>query len=189
MNKAAVTAALASVTLLLAACGEKAGEKAEGAGDIAATDGMSRGEVKAQVDKVQLKPGQWEGSFTLEDIDLSNMPGASPQMKDRMKQMMTQPSIKYCVTPEEAANPSGKMFSGQENKDCTYSGFDARGGAVKGQVSCKGENGTMSAVMTGNYAPENYEMQMNMKMEGGPQGMTMAMKARTTGKWVGATCS
>ncbi|MGC4253076.1 MAG: DUF3617 domain-containing protein [Sphingobium sp.] len=189
MNKTPVTAAFASLLLLLAGCGEKAGEKADKAGGIAATDGMSRDEVKAEVDKVQLKPGQWEGSFTLEDIDLSNMPGASPQMKDQMKKMMSQSSIKYCVTPEEAANPSGKMFAGQENKDCTYSGFDASGGSVKGQVSCQGENGKMNAVMTGSYAPESYEMHMDMKMEGGPKGMNMAMKARTTGKWTGATCS
>ncbi|SCW72332.1 Protein of unknown function [Sphingobium faniae] len=189
MNKAPVTAILASVMLMLAGCGEKAGEKADGAGDIAATDGMSRDEVKAQVNKVQLKPGQWEGSFTLEDIDLSNIPGASPQMKDQMKQMMSQSSIQYCVTPEEAANPSGKMFAGQENKDCTYGGFEASGGSVKGQVACQSENGRMNAVMTGRYAPESYEMHMDMKMEGGAKGMNMAMKARTTGKWIGAACS
>jgi len=192
MNKAprtALAAAIASAALMLGACGEKPGGKAQGQGGIAATDGMSREEVKGEVDKVQLKPGQWEGSFTLEDIDLSHTPGASAQVKDRMKQMMSQSSIQYCLTPEEAANPSGRMFSGQENNDCTYGGFDARGGTVKGQVSCKGENGTMDAVMTGSYAPESYEMHMDMKMAGGPGGMTMAMKARTAGKWIGATCS
>lgn len=193
MNKASmtgvVTAALASAVLMLAACGEKAGEKAEKAGEIGATDAMSHDEVKAQVDKVQLKPGQWEGGFTLEDIDLSHIPGAPPQMKDQMKKMMTQSSIRYCVTPEEAANPSGKMFSGQENKDCNYGGFEAKGGSVKGQVTCKGQQGTMNAVMTGSYAPESYEMHLDMKMEGGPEGTSMAMKARSTGKWVGPTCS
>lgn len=177
---------LAGLLAMLSACGEKAGEEA---GRIAATDGMIKEEVRAEVNKVQLKPGEWEGSFAVDDIDLSNMPGAPAQMEDQMKRMMSRTALRYCVTPEEAANPGARMFSGQESKDCTYSGFEARGGSVKGQVSCKTEGGTMNAVMNGNYAPESYEMQMDMKMEGGPQGSTMAMKARSTGKWIGAECS
>ncbi|HUD90625.1 MAG TPA: DUF3617 domain-containing protein, partial [Sphingobium sp.] len=162
---------LAVLTAGLAACGDKPGDTT---GDIAATDAMSKAEVKAEVDKVQLKPGQWEGRFTVKDIDLGNMPGAPAGMKDRMKSMMSQTSLKYCVTPEQAANPSGEMFAGQENKDCTYGGFEAKGGAVKGQVSCKSQGGTMNATMSGTYAPETYAMDMDMKMEGGPQNMTMA---------------
>ena len=46
----------ATALLMLAACGDKPGETT---GNIAATDAMSREEVKAAVDKVQLKPGQW----------------------------------------------------------------------------------------------------------------------------------
>ncbi|KQM99145.1 hypothetical protein ASE85_10490 [Sphingobium sp. Leaf26] len=170
----------------LAACGEKPGDKT---GDIAATDAMSRQAVKAEVDKVQLKPGQWEGRFTVKDIDLSDMPGAPANMKDQMKSMMSQTSLKYCVTPEQAANPSGEMFAGQENKDCTYGGFEATGGAVKGQISCKSQGSTMNATMSGTYAPESYAMDMDMKMAGGPHNMTMAMTARSEGKWIGDACT
>lgn len=176
---------LAVLTAGLAACGDKPGDKT---GDIAATDAMSKAEVKAEVDKVQLRPGQWEGRFTVQDIDLGAMPGAPAGMKDQMKSMMSQTSLKYCVTPEEAANPSGEMFSGQENKNCTYGGFEAKGGAVKGQVSCKSEGGTMNATMSGSYAPEKYSMDMDMKMEGGPHNMAMAMTARSEGKWIGDNC-
>lgn len=172
-----------AATALLAACNDKPGEQA---GNIAATDAMTRAEVKAQVDKVQLKPGQWEGRFTVQDID---MPQAPAGMKDQMKRMMSQTRLAYCVTPEEAANPSGEMFAGQENKDCTYAGFDAKGGTVKGQVSCKSANGTMNAAMSGSYAPDRYAMDMDMKMAGGPQGMTMAMTARSEGTWIGPTCA
>ncbi|MFC3440145.1 DUF3617 domain-containing protein [Sphingobium rhizovicinum] len=174
---------LALLTAGLAACNDKPGEKA---GEIAATDAMSKAEVKAQVDKVQLKPGQWEGRFTVQDID---MPQAPAGMKDQMKSMMNQTSLKYCVTPEQAANPSGEMFAGQENKNCTYGGFEAKDGAVKGQVSCKSQGGTMNAVMSGTYAPEHYAMDMDMKMAGGPNGMTMAMTARSEGKWIGDSCT
>lgn len=174
--------AAATMTLLLAACGDKPGD--------APTNGsMSKEEVKAAVDKVQLKPGQWEGRFTVQDIDLSNMPGAPAGMKDQMKSMMSQTSLKYCVTPEEAANPSGEMFSGQENKNCTYQGFAVSGGSVKGQVSCKADGGTMTAAMSGTYGGEAYAMDMDMKMAGGPNGAAMAMKARSEGKWIGPTCT
>lgn len=175
---------LAALTAGLAACNEKAAEKS---GEIAATDAMSQAQIKAQVDKVQLKPGQWEGRFTVQDID---MPGAPAGVKDQMKGVMNQTSLKYCVTPEEAANPSGKMFSGQENKNCTYSGFEAKDGAVKGHIQCKGEEGgTMNATMAGSYAPDNYMMDMDMKMGGAPQGMSMSMKARSEGKWIGPDCT
>lgn len=174
--------AAATMTLLLAACGDKPGD--------APTNGsMTKAEVKAAVDKVQLKPGQWEGRFTVQDIDLSNMPGAPAGMKDQMKSMMSQTSLKYCVTPQEAANPSGEMFSGQENKNCTYQGFAVSGGSVKGQVSCKADGGTMTAAMSGTYGGEAYAMDMDMKMAGGPDGTAMAMKARSEGKWIGPTCT
>lgn len=169
---------LMGIAALLAGCGKKpAGEP------------QTHEEVKAQAQKIQLKPGQWQGSYDLEDIDMPNMPGGGAQMKEQMKKAMSRTTITYCVSPEEAANPSGKMFSGQENKDCTYKGFDVSGGSVKGEIACKSEHGTMNAVMSGSYAPDSYEMHMDMKMAGAPGGMDMHMKARSSGKWVGATCA
>lgn len=173
---------LAVITAGLSACNDKPGDKT---GVIAATDAMSRDEVKAQVDKVQLKPGQWEGRFTVQAID---MPGAPAGTQDQMKSMMSKAAHRYCVTPEQAANPGGDMFAGQDNKDCTYGGFDAKDGKVQGQLSCKSQGGTMNATLSGAYAPETYAMDMDMKMAGGPNGMTMAMTARSEGKWIGPEC-
>jgi hypothetical protein len=170
-----------TLTALLAACSDKPGDKA---GDIAATDSMSRAEVKAAVAKVQLKPGQWEGRFTIQDID---MPQAPAGMKDQMKSVMSRTSLRYCITPQQAANPGAEMFSGQENKNCTYGNFSATGGKVTGQVSCKGEGGTMNAAMSGSYAPDRYAIDMDMKMDGGPRAM--ALTARSEGKWIGAECA
>jgi hypothetical protein len=174
---------LALLAAGLSACNDKPGDKA---GDIAATDAMSKQAVKEQVDKVQLKPGQWEGRFTVQDID---MPQAPAGVEEHMKGLMNQNAYKYCVTSEQAANPSGEMFAGQGNKDCTYGGFEAKAGKVKGQVSCKAQNGVMNAAMSGTYAPENFTMDMDMKMEGLAQGMTMAMTARSAGKWIGPDCA
>ncbi|MFZ2995435.1 DUF3617 domain-containing protein [Sphingobium sp.] len=184
MIKATISAAL--MTLTLVACNDQPGEKA---GNIAATDAMSQADVKAAVDKVQLKPGQWEGGFEIKDIDLSGVPGAPANMKQQMQRMMNQTGLRYCVTPEQAANPSADMFGGQESKDCTYAGFDASGGKVKGQVSCKSPGGTMNAAMSGTYAPESYAMTLDMKMEGGANGQAMAMTAQSHGRWIGPTCA
>lgn len=177
----ATTGTALALMALLAACSDKPGDKA---GEIAATDAMSKAEVKAEVAKVQLKPGQWEGRFTVQDID---MPQAPAGMKDQMKSVMNQTSLRYCITPEQAANPGGEMFSGQENKNCTYGNFSAAGGKVTGQVSCKGDGGTMNAAMSGSYAPDRYAIDMDMKMDGGPHAM--AMTARSEGKWIGPECA
>jgi hypothetical protein len=180
-----VSLVLLSATALLAACGQKPADK----GVDASTGSQSLDEVKAQARKVQLKPGQWEGSFTLESLDMKGMPqGTPPGMAEQMKSAMAR-TMRYCVTPEQAANPDGKVFSGQENKDCAYSGFDASGGSVKGQVICKTNGATMTMVMAGSYAPERFDMHMDMQQAGLPNGMSMAMKAKTSGKWIGPTCS
>ncbi|WP_420145962.1 DUF3617 domain-containing protein [Sphingobium sp.] len=184
MRRTLITLALLAA---LAACNDKAGE-------IAATDAMSKQAVKDEVDKVQLRPGQWEGRFTVQNIDMPQMPAVA---KEQMKQAMGATILKYCVTPEQAANPSGEMFSGQENKDCTYAGFEAKGGKVKGQISCKAPNGgTMNAAMSGSYAPESYSIAMDMKMEGGapatpgtPDMRHMAIAATSQAKWIGPNCA
>ena len=169
---------LGGMTALLAACGDKpSGEP------------QTEREVAKEVQKVQLKPGQWEGTYTLEDIDMQGIPGGGDQMEAQMKKMMSRTAIKYCVTPQEAANPGGKMFSGQENKDCAYKGFDASGGSVKGEIVCKSPQGAMNAVMSGSYASTSYEMHMDMKMTGAPNGMNMTMKAKTSGKWIADSCA
>lgn len=173
---------LMALTVGLAACNDQPGNKGD---PIGATDAMTGAQVKAQVDKVQLKPGQWQGRYTVQDID---MPQAPADMKDRIKRAMSQAMLTYCITPEQAANPSGAMFAGQENKDCTYSGFEAKDGKVKGQLTCKAQNGTMTAAMSGTYAPETYAMDMDMKMAGGAEGTTMAISARSEGQWTGPTC-
>lgn len=172
---------------LLAGCGEASDKKAD---DIAATDAMTGEQVAAKVDGVKLKPGQWETSFTIEDLEMAQMPGgaSAAQFKEQMKAGMSRVGIKHCVTPEQAARPSADMLAGQADKNCSYKGFDMAGGAVKGQVSCTRDGQTMNATMTGTYAPDRYDMVMDMTSTGTEPGATMKMKARTQGRLIGATC-
>lgn len=153
---------------------------------------MSREDVAAQVSKVRMKPGQWESSFALDDIDFANMPKGAPssaQMKEQMKASMSRPAVKHCVTLEQAANPSAEMLSGQKDQNCTYKGFDMAGGTIKGQISCDKNGQGMTATMNGHYAPDSYEMTMDMSTKAGANGVSMTMKARTKGKWLGDQCT
>lgn len=176
---------LAGGVVLLGGCGKSEKDS------INASAPMSREAVAAQVNKVKMKPGQWETSFTLDDIDFTNMPKGAPtsaQMKDQMKAAMSRAAIKNCVTPEQAANPSADMLSGQKDENCTYKGFDMAGGTIRGQVSCDKGGQAMTATMTGNYAPDSYDVTMDMTTKGGTDGIAMTMKARTQGKWLGDQC-
>lgn len=176
----------AGMAALLAGCG-KADDDA-----INASAPMNREDVAAEVSKVQMKPGQWESSFAIDDLDFTNMPKGAPapdQMKEQMKGAMSRTAIKHCVTPEQAANPSADMLSGQRQKNCVYKGFDMNGGSIRGQVSCNEGGQAMTATMTGTYTPESYDVTMDMSTRGGTDGVAMTMKARTRGKWIGAQCT
>jgi hypothetical protein len=172
---------------LLAACGQSNDDKP---GNVAATDAMTKEDVAAVIDTVKMRPGQWESSYTLEDIAMPNMPAGAPveQIEQQMKATMSRASIRHCVTPQQAEKPSGDMFSGQKDKDCTYKGFAMGRGAMKGQVSCKKDGTVMNATMSGTYGSDRYDIGMDMAMSGAAQGQTMTMKARTSGKWLGAEC-
>lgn len=176
---------LAGAAALLAACGEKGNDPVD-----SSTGPQTTAQVKSATADIKVKPGQWRGSFTLENIEMEGVPGgAPPQMEEQMKRAMTRTDINYCVTKEEAENPDGRIFSGQQAKDCTYSGFEARGGAIKGQVACKANGGSTTAVMTGTYTPDRYDMRMDMQSAGGAQGASMTMKVRTSGQWIGPDCA
>src|SRR3546814_16763140 len=61
------------------------------------------------------------------------------------------------------------------------------GGRMVGTMTCTGGQlpGTMVMKMDGTYSDESYDMTMDMETSGLPGGMTMTVKARTTGERVG----
>lgn len=172
---------------LLSACGQASDDTP---GNIAATDAMTKEEAAAVVDTVKMRPGQWESSYTLEDIDMPQMPAGAQadQIKQQMKATMSRASIRHCVTPEQAEKPSAEMFSGQNDKNCTYKDFAMGRGVMKGAVSCRQDGTTMNATMRGTYGSDQYAIAMTMAVAGAGQGERMTMKARTSGKWLGAAC-
>jgi hypothetical protein len=185
--------ALACPLIALSGCG-KSDTAGNGAGGSeaapAAGTAQSAGDLAKQAAKIALKPGQWESTFEIADLTMTGMPQGVPQdaMKDQMKAAMSKHAIRHCVTKEEAENPDGSLFANQD-KSCTYSGFDMSGGMVKGNVRCDRDGAVTNMTMTGHYAPGNYDMVMDMTMAGGPNGMNMSMKAKSAGRWVGPQCA
>jgi hypothetical protein len=182
--------------LLLAACSktdearkDAAASASNALASAAPAGDRSAADVAQQVARVKLKPGQWETSFSVTDLKMAGMPKGMPQgMEEQMKGAMSKRAIVHCVTPEEAEKPDASFFANQD-KACTYNGFDMSGGAVKGTVTCTREGMTTTASMTGHYAPDSYDMAMEMNAAGGPNGMTMAMKATSAGRWIGPQCT
>ena len=174
-----------SAMLVLAACDK--GSK-EGGADAARN--QSVGEVASEMKKISLRPGEWETTQEVVDVKIEGAPEGMPKgAMDAMKGRKT--TVKSCITPEQAANPSADFLTAQKDSKCTYSGFEMAGGAIKGAVSCPSPDGKGKADITiaGSYGAETYQMTMEMQAAGmgGPQttAMTMHMKMRTSGKRVG----
>lgn len=159
----------AAALIALTGCGDstpKAGEETPAA------------KVAEQVAAVKIDPGMWETSHEIVSVEAPGVPpGALKQMIGK------QTSVRNCVTPEQAANPQADVVAQKQN-GCTYRDFSMAGGRISGTMSCAaGPAGTVESAISGTYGPRAYEMDMEMKTDAA--GMTMTIKARTSGKRVG----
>jgi hypothetical protein len=169
---APVLALTAALILPLAACNR---------GPSVSATNATPDEVRAKVaaaggGDVMVKPGRWEGTYTMQDME---MPGMPPQVKEAMKkQMGAARSFVNCVT-EEDVKQQKTFYTGANNKNCKYDHFTLGGGKVDAAMACDadGQGGKMAMVMNGTYSPDAYHMDMSAKGEGaGPMGgMTMKM--------------
>ena len=141
---------------------------------------------KAGVTEQFIRPGKWETKVVVEDVDIPGMPAeAKAQMKGMFAQRQNV-TINHCVSPEEARKPDGKLFTGQDSKNCRYDHFTMGDGKIDAVMRCDGEQGSaMTMTMAGTYGPEAYAMHMTSKTEGGPGGESMSMKMRVEAKRVG----
>lgn len=166
---------LASAPLLfltLAACGggEEKGRK------------QSAEEVAKEMAALRMEPGRWEATNEILSASAPGLP------EEALKQMVGQKTtVTNCVTPEQAARPSANFLAAQKNSNCTYQDFSMEGGRMTGTMTCSGGQvpGQMVMKMDGEYGPRSYAMNMEMNASGLPAGMTMAVKARTTGRRLG----
>ncbi len=165
--------AVASAALLaLAACGqgEEKGRK------------QSAQEVAKEMAALKMEPGQWQVTNEILSATAPGLPEAA------VKQMVGQKTtVSNCVTPEQAAKPSANFLAAQKNSNCSYRNFSMEDGRMTGTMTCSGGQvpGEMEMKMAGEYSARSYDMNTDMDAKGMPGGMTMTIKARTSGRKVG----
>jgi hypothetical protein len=143
---------------------------------------MSAEEVAEKLKDMKIEPGQWEAT---NEILSATAPGVPA---DALKTMVGQKStVSNCITPEQAAKPSANFLAAQQSNNCTYQAWDMNNGKMTGTMTCEGAGmpGKVIMTMNGDYGPKAYDLNMDMNTTGLPGGMTMNIKAKTTGRRVG----
>lgn len=143
---------------------------------------MTAEEVAEELKDMKIEPGQWEAT---NEIISASAPGVPA---DTLKSMIGQKStVSNCITPEQAARPSANFLAAQQNNNCTYQDWKMDGGKMTGTMTCEGGAmpGKVVMKMSGDYGPTAYNLDMDMNTMGLPGGMTMNIKAKTTGRRVG----
>lgn len=127
------------------------------------------------------QPGRWESTLKIESMD---MPGMPPEAKAMMlKSMGEGRKFATCLTPEEAARPGAEFFN-RGRPGCVYDNFTMSDGRVEGTMTCKQEGMTMKIAMSGQYAPDSYEVHTDSHVSGAG-GQAMAQKMTMTAHRVG----
>lgn len=161
------------VALALAGCGRQ---------DQPRGQEMSAEEVADQLSEMKIEPGEWVATNEIVSVSAPGVPA------DALGQMVgRETTVRNCITPEQAARPDANFLAVQENSNCTYEDWSMDDGRMAGTMTCTGGQmpGTIVMTMDGTYDDTSYAMDMDMETSGLPGGLTMTIKARTTGKRVG----
>lgn len=164
---------LTAALLALAGCGDADEKEARV---------MSAEEVAGQLSEMKIQPGQWEATNEIVSANAPGMPA------DVLKNMIGQKTtVSNCITPEQAAKPSANFLAAQENNKCTYQDWVMKDGRMTGTMTCEGGQmpGKVIMNMAGNYGETRYDLDMDMNTTGLPGGLSMNIKAKTTGRRTG----
>ena len=169
--RAAPLLAPAAALLALGACGT--GESRN----------MTVDEVAAELRNVRVEPGLWDVSSEVLDATGPNLPRRAQAEIRRHR-----PSVRNCITAEQAAHPELNFLRTQRDGHCTYRGFSMRDGRMRGEMRCAGGGmpGIVTTSMDGLYGPRSHDVRMRMTSTGMPQGANMIIETRTIGRRIGA---
>ena len=121
-----------------------------------------------------IQPGQWETTTRFSSVEVPGMPEAmAKQMQSQLaNQAQTQTR---CITPAEAANPTGGMMGSQNPQGCQFSDQTFAGGVIRVRGSCPGPSGQGQITMSweGSYTPTTMQGNISTEMTGGAQNMRM----------------
>lgn len=137
---------------------------------------------------VSLQPGQWETTIRFTSIEV---PGAPEAAVAPMRAMMSAPQTRSeCMTPEQAANPAGRMMNpGAGANSCQYSENVFAGGTIRVHGTCQQPGrGSMQMNMDGSYTATTMQTTLTSEVHAppgtpGPQVIRMSgtLSARRTG--------
>ena len=170
-----------TIPLALAACnqGPEVDERNASVEDVAAKVREATGDGRF------IRAGEWTSTSAIEEM---TVPGFSAEENARMKQVMAKSGsheFTTCLTEEDVKQPEGKFFTG--NDQCRYDHFTMSRGKIDAAMRCQATGGgTQVMTMTGSYAPDSYQMRMEMKGEGMPGASgAMTMRMRVDSKRIG----
>lgn len=146
---------------------------------------MTAEEVAEELSGMKIEPGQWQATNEIVSV---TAPGVPAEAMASLKGMVGQKSmVSNCITPAQAAKPSANFLAAQQNNNCTYQDWKMDDGKMTGTMTCEtaGMPGKVVMKMSGDYGPTAYNLDMDMNTTGLPGGMTMTIKAKTTGRRVG----
>jgi hypothetical protein len=164
--------------LALAACNSSPTVQATNASGEEVAEKMAGSGASGQL----VSPGQWEITTRINDI---SVPGLPPQTAAQMKGAMGKDkSFTDCITPEEAKRPREGMFAGGD-KSCRYDNFTMGGGKIDITMHCSGEGMARQMVMTGEYSPNAYHMNVSSSGTAKSGSGAISMQIDMTGKRIG----
>src|SRR5215216_4936284 len=98
-----------------------------------------------------IQPGQWETTTRFSSVEV---PGMAPEMAKQMQsQLANQAQTQTrCITPAEAANPTGGMM-GQNPAGCNFTDQVFSGGVIRVHGTCQppGGQGQIRMSWEGSY--------------------------------------
>ena len=134
----------------------------------------------------QLEAGQW---LITSQVEQFAMPEAPPALVEAQRATITKPvTASVCITPEQARQPTSKMFSDALSKNCPFDRFSFAGGRIAATLDCPTrDGGRMTASLAGDYRRTDFTMLATMNATN-PRvpNANLQMIARTTAKRVGA---
>ena len=136
---------------------------------------------------VTMQPGQWEHTMQFTSIEAPGVPEAQlAMMRQQMGQARTESS---CLTPEQAAHPTGTMLNPGGSQNCQFSENVFAGGTIRVHGTCQQPGGASAQMnMDGTYTATTMNVQLSSEMTmppgmPGPRSLRMSgtMSGRRTG--------
>ena len=136
---------------------------------------MSAAQVAEQLSNMRIEPGQWELTSEVVDVQAPNLPR---EVRNRM--VGPRSRLRHCITPEQAAHPSANFLAARGGNSCAYREFSVQGGRIEGVMQCP----DATATMAGRYAPQGYDMRMEMQSPM-QNNVMMTLQLRARGRRIG----